>query len=62
MHESTIKLKVTGKKNLQYHNDSTPKLARTGFAWGTEPGCSTGEVYCCILALVLIYESKIDQN
>ena len=29
------------------------------------PGCTTGEVcwkYFCILALVLIYESKMDQN
>ena len=32
---------------------------------GHNQGCSPGEVswkYICILALVLIYESKIDQN
>ena len=26
------------KENLQYHNESTTKLARTGSAWGTEAG------------------------
>ena len=32
---------------------------------GQNQGCSTGEVcwkYFCIVALVLIYESKMDQN
>ena len=38
MHESTIKLKITEEENLQYHNESTTKLARTGPAWGTESG------------------------
>ena len=38
MHESTIKLKITEDRNLQYHNDSTTKLARTGSAQGTELG------------------------
>ena len=53
------------RENLQYHSESTTKLARTDSAWGTEAGCSTGEEcwkYFCILALVLIYESKMDQN
>ena len=39
--------------------------ARTGSTQGIESGCSTGEVcweYFCILALVLFYESKMDQN
>ena len=35
---STIKLKITGRKNLQYHNELTTKLARTGSARGTESG------------------------
>ena len=34
MCESTIKLKIVDEKNLQYHNDSPTKLARTGSAWG----------------------------
>ena len=34
--ESTIKLKITDEKNLQDHNESTTKLARTGSAQGTE--------------------------
>ena len=29
---------LTNEKNLQYHNDSTTKLARTGSAEGTESG------------------------
>ena len=36
--ESTIKLKIADEKNLQDHNESTAKLARTGSAWGTESG------------------------
>ena len=39
--------------------------ARTGSTQGIESGCSTGEVcweYFCILAFVLFYESKMDQN
>ena len=38
MCESTIKLKITDKKNLQYHSESTTRLVRTGSAWGTESG------------------------
>ena len=33
IHKSTIKLEIADEKNLQYHNDSTTKLARTGSAW-----------------------------
>ena len=36
--ESTIKLKITDKKNLQYLNDSTTKLARIGSGWRSESG------------------------
>ena len=36
--ESRIKLKIADEKNLQDHNESTTKLARTGSAWGTESG------------------------
>ena len=42
MCESTIKLKIPDEKSLQYHNESTPELARYGSAWGTESG--VGEV------------------
>ena len=38
MHESTIKLEITEKKNLQLLNDSTTKLARTGSTPGIESG------------------------
>ena len=38
MCKSMIKLKITDEKNLQYQNDSTTKLAKTGSAWGTESG------------------------
>ena len=27
------------RENLQYHSESTTKLARTDSAWGTEAGC-----------------------
>ena len=32
------------KENLQYHRESTTKLARTAPTWGIETGVSTGEV------------------
>ena len=65
MNESTIKHEITDEENLQYHDNSTTELVRTGSAWGTESGAFNSEVcwkYYCILALVLIYESKMDQN
>ena len=57
--------KLLMKENLQYHRESTTKLARTVLTQGTETGCSTGEVcwkYFCILPWFLLYESKMDQN
>ena len=30
--------KLLRKQNLQYRNESTTELARTGSAWGTESG------------------------
>ena len=38
MHESTIKLEIADKKNLQLLNASTTKKARTGSTWGIESG------------------------
>ena len=38
IHESTITLKITDKKNLQELSHSTTKLARTGSVLGTESG------------------------
>ena len=58
-------LKLLSTENLQLLNESTTTLARTGSAWGTESGCSTGEVswkYFCILLWFLFHESKMDQN
>ena len=61
--QSNLKLLID--KNLLKLFESTTKLARTGSAWGTESGCSTGEVcqkYFCILLWFLFCESKMDQN
>ena len=53
------------KENLQYHQESTTKLARTVPTWEIETGALKGEVCWtdfCILLWFLIYESKMDQN
>ena len=64
--KSTIKPKIADEKNLQLCFDSTTKLARELVLHGEQnQGHSAGEVcwkYLCIVALVLIYESKMDQN
>ena len=57
MDRTQFKLKIADEKNLQYHNELTTKLARTGSEYEKNQECSTGEIcwkYFCISALVFI--------
>ena len=65
MHKSTIKLKIADKKTYNNSLIQPPNWLELVLHGEMNQGCSTGEVcwkYFCILALVLIYESKMDQN
>ena len=58
-------LKSLTRKTYQELSHSTTKLARTGSAWGTESGALNRQSMLETLfglALVLIYESKMDLN
>ena len=63
--ESTIKLKITDEKNFNNSLIEQPNCLELVLHGEQNQGHSTGEVcskYFCILALVFIYESKMDQN
>ena len=57
-HETTMKLNIADGENLQLCFDSTTKLARTGFAQGTESGVLNRRsmleiLLCCTLVFIL---------
>ena len=63
--KSTIKLKITDEKTYSISMNQQPNWLELVLHGEQNQGHSTGEVcwkYFCILALVLIYESKMDQN